>query len=224
MNAKMKKIYIYNSINPFYNKNVNDYDDDIEIHIEKTNNENVNKNSFFKSNLTLDTKFFMCHVSKHKYVYDISKLLMSMYKNDLHEHINEPYDKIVKFVESFNFKNNIKILKSLRKNHSNVELRSINDNLNPSFINNTYEKKNFIYECKNENINLPNQCKGENVFLDMVIDIHNPLSSKLTNTHNSIRNEVFLKFHLNDLQIKTFDEFVIDLLSSNSRKQKKIYI
>jgi len=81
-------------------------------------------------------------------------------------------------------------------------------------------KKNFIYECKNENINLPNQCKGENVFLDTIIDIHNPLSSKLTNTHNSIRNEVFLKFNLKDLQIKTFDEFIIDPLSSNFRKQK----
>jgi len=45
----------------------------------------------------------MWHVSKHKYGYDISKLLMSMYKNDLHDHINEPYDKIVKFVKIFNF-------------------------------------------------------------------------------------------------------------------------
>jgi hypothetical protein len=76
-------------------------------------------------------------------------------------------------------------------------------------------EKDFIYECKNENINLPNQCKGKNIFLDMVIDIHNLLSSKLTHTHNSIRNEVFLKFNLNDLQIKTFDEFIIDPLSSN---------
>jgi len=62
------------------------------------------------------------------------------------------------------------------------------------------------------------------VFLDMVIDIHNPLSSKLTNTHNSIRNEMFLKFNLKDLQIKTFDGFIIDLLSSNSRKPKKKYM
>ncbi len=48
----------------------------------------------------------------------------------------------------------------------------------------------------------------------MVIDIHNPLSSKLTNIHNSFRNEVLIKFNLNDLYIKAFDEFIIDLLSS----------
>jgi hypothetical protein len=65
-------------------------------------------------------------------------------------------------------------------------------------------KKDFIYEWNNENINLLDPCKGGNVFLDMVIDIHNLLSSKLTNTHNSIRNEVLIKFNLNDLQIKTF--------------------
>lgn len=27
-----------------------------------------------------------------------------MYKNDLHDHINEPYDKLIKFVKSFNLK------------------------------------------------------------------------------------------------------------------------
>jgi len=58
----------------------------------------------------------------------------------------------------------------------------------------------------------------------MVIDIHNPLSSKLTNTHNSIRNEVLLKFNLNNLQIKAFDEFIIVLLSSNFKEQIYIYI
>jgi len=63
-----------------------------------------------------------------------------MYKNDVPDHINGPYDKIVKFVKTFNFKNNIKILKSLHKNHSNVKLQSINDNLNLNFINNTYQK------------------------------------------------------------------------------------
>jgi hypothetical protein len=42
----------------------------------------------------------------------------------------------------------------------------------------------------------------------------------LTNTHNSVRNELFLKFNLNDLKIKTFDEFIIDPLSSNFRKQE----
>jgi hypothetical protein len=44
-------------------------------------------------------------------------------------------------------------------------------------------KNDFIYECKNENINLPYQCKGEDVFLDMVIDIPNLLSSKF-NQHS----------------------------------------
>jgi hypothetical protein len=41
-----EKEYIDNFINPFYNRSVNDYDDDIEIHIEKTNHDNVNKNQF----------------------------------------------------------------------------------------------------------------------------------------------------------------------------------
>jgi hypothetical protein len=72
---------------------------------------------------------------------------------------------------------------------------------------------------RNENINLPYQCKEENVFLYMVIHIHNPLSSKLTNTHNAIKNEVLIKFNLNDLQIKTFDEFMIVSLSSNFKEQ-----
>jgi hypothetical protein len=149
-----------------------------------------------------------------------------MHKNDVHDHINEPYDKIVEFVKKVNFKNSIKILKSFHKNHSNVELQSNNDILNLNFVNNTYEKlkiqkKSFIYECKNENINLPNQCKGKNIFLDMVIDIHNPLSSKLTNIHNSIRNEMLIKFKfLSDLHIKAFDEFIIDLRSSNFKENK----
>ncbi len=55
----------------------------------------------------------------------------------------------------------------------------------------------------------------------MVIHIRNPLSSKLTNTRNSIRNEVLIKFNLNDLQIKTFDEFIIVSLSINFLKKKK---
>jgi hypothetical protein len=41
----------------------------------------------------------MFHVSKQKYLFDISKLLLNMHKNDVHDHINEPYDKIVKFVK-----------------------------------------------------------------------------------------------------------------------------
>jgi rRNA pseudouridine-1189 N-methylase Emg1 (Nep1/Mra1 family) len=38
-------------------------------------------------------------------VFDILKLLMSMHKNDVHDHINEPKDKIIKFVKTFNLKN-----------------------------------------------------------------------------------------------------------------------
>lgn len=56
-------------------------------------------------------------------MFDILKLLMSMHKNDVYDHINEPYDKIIEFVKTSNFKNSIKILKSLHKNHSNVELQ-----------------------------------------------------------------------------------------------------
>jgi hypothetical protein len=37
-----EKKHIDNFINPLYNKNVNDYNDDIEICIEKTNDNNVN--------------------------------------------------------------------------------------------------------------------------------------------------------------------------------------
>jgi len=43
-----EKEYIDNFMNPFYNKSVNDYDDDIEIHIEKTNDDNVNKKINFQ--------------------------------------------------------------------------------------------------------------------------------------------------------------------------------
>jgi hypothetical protein len=48
-------------------------------------------------------------------------------------------------------------------------------------------------------------------FFDMITNIHNPLSQRLTNTHNSIENEV-LMFKLNNLQIKFFYEFIIDPL------------
>ncbi len=99
----MKKKHINNFINPLYNKSVNDYNDDTEICIKKINDDNVNKKSNFKSNLTLDIEYFMCHVNKLKKLFDISKLLSSMHKNDVHDHINEPYDKIVKFVKTINF-------------------------------------------------------------------------------------------------------------------------
>jgi hypothetical protein len=41
--CKYEKKQIENFINPLYNKSVYDYDDDIEISIKKTNDENVNK-------------------------------------------------------------------------------------------------------------------------------------------------------------------------------------
>jgi hypothetical protein len=46
----------------------------------------------------------MRHASKQKYLFDISKLLLSMHKNDVQDHINEPYDKIIKFVKNINLK------------------------------------------------------------------------------------------------------------------------
>jgi chromosomal replication initiation ATPase DnaA len=44
-----------------------------------------------------------------------------------------------------------------------------------------------------------------------------------SNIHNSIRNEVLIKFNLNDLHIKASYGFVIDLLSSNF-KEHNIYL
>jgi hypothetical protein len=102
--CQYEKEHIDNFINPLHNKNVNDYNDDIEICIMKTNDGNANKKLNFKSNLTLDIEYSMCHVSKQKYLFDISKLFLSMLKNDVHDHINEPYDKIVKFVKKVNLK------------------------------------------------------------------------------------------------------------------------
>lgn len=58
-----------------------------------------------------------------------------------------------------------------------------------------------------------NEWKDENVFIDMVANIHNILLPILTNTQNSIWTKVFLMFNLNYLQIKTFDEFIVDHLS-----------
>jgi hypothetical protein len=63
-----EKEHINNFINPLYNKDINDYNDDIEICIEKTNDNNVNKKPNFKSNLRLDIEYFMCNVSKQKCV------------------------------------------------------------------------------------------------------------------------------------------------------------
>jgi hypothetical protein len=48
----------------------------------------------------------MCHTSKQKYVSHIflfvSKLLISMHKNDMHDHINEQYCGIIKNLKAFN--------------------------------------------------------------------------------------------------------------------------
>jgi hypothetical protein len=52
----------------------------------------------------LTLNIFMRHASKQKYLFDISKLLLSMHKNDVQDHINEPYDKIIKFVKNINLK------------------------------------------------------------------------------------------------------------------------
>jgi hypothetical protein len=43
-----EKEHIDNFINPLYNKDVNDYNGDIEICIKKTNDNDVNKKSNFK--------------------------------------------------------------------------------------------------------------------------------------------------------------------------------
>ncbi len=72
-------------------------------------------------------------------------------------------------------------------------------------------KKDFVYEFNDENVSLSNQCKGENVLFDMITNIQNPLSQRLTNTHNSIENEV-LMLKVTNLQIKFFYEFIIDPL------------
>ncbi len=52
---------------------------------------------------------------------------------------------------------------------------------------------------------------------------HDPPSSRLINTHNSIRNEVCM-FTFNNLQTKPFDEFIIDPLSSILQEQKLLYL
>jgi len=58
----------------------------------------------------------------------------------------------------------------------------------------------------------------------MITNIHNPLSQRLTNTHNSIENEV-LMFKLNSLEIKEYYEFIIDPLFFIFQKNKiKYYI
>jgi hypothetical protein len=53
-----------------------------------------------------------------------------MHKYDVHNHINKPYAWIVKILETTNMEYNIKILKTLHKNYLNIEIESINGNLN----------------------------------------------------------------------------------------------
>lgn len=89
----------------------------------------------------------MCHTSKQKDVYDISKLFISMHEND---HTNEQHYGIIKILKAFNLENNIKTLKCLHNNSLNIEVQSTNNNLNHDFsngTNNTCEKlKNqFIF-------------------------------------------------------------------------------
>jgi hypothetical protein len=53
----------------------------------------------------------MCHTSKQKYVSHVSKLLFSVHKNDMHDHINKKHGGIIKILKAFNLGNNIKTLK-----------------------------------------------------------------------------------------------------------------
>lgn len=57
----------------------------------------------------------MCHTSKQKYVSHVSKLLFSVHKNDMHDHINKKHGGIIKILKAFNLGNNIKTLKWLHK-------------------------------------------------------------------------------------------------------------
>ncbi len=85
----------------------------------------------------------MCHTSKQKDVYDISKLFISMHENDMHDHTNEQHYGIIKILKAFNLENNMKALKYLHKNFLNIEVQSTNNNLNHDFsngTNNTCEK------------------------------------------------------------------------------------
>ncbi len=43
----------------------------------------------------------MCHKNKQNYVSNITKLLTSMHKYNVHDPINEPYGRIVKIFENF---------------------------------------------------------------------------------------------------------------------------
>jgi hypothetical protein len=129
---------IDNFVDPLYNKNASDYDDDFEICINTSNENNLNKELHFKSNQTFSTEYLMSHTSKQKYVSNISKSFMYM-----HDHTNEQHYGIIKILQVSNLENNIKALKSLHKNYLNIEVQSTNNNLNHEFsngINNTCEK------------------------------------------------------------------------------------
>jgi len=94
----------------------------------------------------------------------------------------------------------------------NIEVELNIVNLNYDFPYETYNrcekleirKKDFQIECNNEH-------KGEDALHGMIIDIYNLLWPKLID--NLIRNEVLPMFKLNHLQVKAFDEFLIDRLS-----------
>jgi len=61
----------------------------------------------------------------------------------MHDRRNESYVGIIKFLETSNWKNNIKIIKSLYKNYLNIEVQATNVILNYDFphgMNNTYER------------------------------------------------------------------------------------
>ncbi len=71
-------------------------------------------------------------------------------------------------------------------------------------------------------MNFPNQFKGQDVVYD--INIHNPLSPRLITTHSSIKNEVFKFLRLNNLQLKAFDNFIVDPLPTILQEQKQLCI
>lgn len=66
-----------------------------------------------------------------------------MHKQDVFNHINEPYLKIIKYFKTSHLKNNVKILILLHKHHLNIEVELNIVNLNYDFpyeICNRYEK------------------------------------------------------------------------------------
>lgn len=64
--------------------------------------------------------------------------------------------------------------------------------------------------------------KCQDVLYD--INIYDPLSPKFITTHNSIKKEVFKTFKLNNLQLRAFDNFIVDPLPTILQEQKQLCI